>query len=102
MSLPRILKTTLATVPAEIPYLSADPELARQWQRALSRYAGFKIGIAWQGDSHYQRDMVRSIPLRHFAPLAQLEGVVLFSLQEGPGREQIQALGKQFAVIHMG
>ena len=32
MSLPAILKTTLATVPASVPYLFADPALVEHWR----------------------------------------------------------------------
>ena len=32
MSLPRIFGTTLETVPAEIPYLKARPELVAAWR----------------------------------------------------------------------
>ena len=50
LSLPRILKTSLSTVPADIPYLSPDDRLHGEWQRKLGRYQGFKVGIAWQGN----------------------------------------------------
>jgi hypothetical protein len=102
MSLPGIVKTTLATIPAEIPYLAADPALERKWQRELELYTGYKIGIAWQGDPQNERDRARSLPLIQLAPLGRLDGVVLFSLQKGPGREQIQSLGKPFAVVDLG
>jgi tetratricopeptide (TPR) repeat protein len=35
MSLPYALKTTLATIPANVPYLHADPLLAAQWRQKL-------------------------------------------------------------------
>src|SRR5438874_8274353 len=37
--LPGILRTTLATIPADIPYLSADPELVQKWRKDLDRFA---------------------------------------------------------------
>src|SRR5690606_35881226 len=33
MSLPRIFKTTLETIPADVPYLAADPVLVDQWRK---------------------------------------------------------------------
>ena len=36
MSLPAILKTTLATVPASIPYLFADAALEQRWKEELA------------------------------------------------------------------
>jgi tetratricopeptide (TPR) repeat protein len=89
LSLPLVLGTTLATVPADIPYLQADEQLVEQWRRDLSTLPGLKIGIAWQGSPNYDDDRSRSIPLVHFAPLAGLPNVTLISLQKGPGTEQL-------------
>jgi tetratricopeptide (TPR) repeat protein len=90
MSLPRLLGTTLANIPADIPYLHADPVLVAQWRQRLSDYPGFKIGIVWHGNPKHARDRQRSVPLNVFTPLAQVKGVRLFSLQKGPGTEQLQ------------
>ena len=51
----------------------------------------FKIGIAWQGSPTHPRDRLRSFPLAHFAGIARLEGVRLYSLQPDAGREQLAA-----------
>ena len=91
-SIPGILKIDAATIPREVPYLWADPQLINHWRQELSRIEGFKIGIAWQGSRRYVGDRWRSMPLRQFAPLAQLDGVQLVSLQKGFGSEQIQAV----------
>ena len=50
---------------------------------------GFKIGIAWQGNAEMAMDKTRSIPLREFAPLAELPGVRMVVLQKGAGIEQV-------------
>jgi hypothetical protein len=89
LSLPRILNTTLATVPADIPYLRANAKLVDRWQRQLARHRGFKIGIVWQGNPRYARDRQRSLRLTHFARLGRMEGICLISLQKGPGTEQL-------------
>jgi tetratricopeptide (TPR) repeat protein len=44
LSLPALLHTTIATVPAAVPYLLADMELAEYWQRKLS-----DVGCAMSG-----------------------------------------------------
>ncbi|MHB1422237.1 MAG: tetratricopeptide repeat protein, partial [Gemmataceae bacterium] len=102
LSLPRILGTTLETLPAKVPYLFADPALIEQWRRELAGPPGFKIGIAWQGNPHFSGDAMRSIPLKHFAALARLPGVRLFSLQKGFGSEQRQTVAEQFYVVDLG
>jgi tetratricopeptide (TPR) repeat protein len=101
LSLPRIFGTTLANVPANVPYLWADPPLVESWRRELSAVPGVKIGIAWQGNPRFPADCMRSIPLTHFTPLAQIDGVRLFSLQKGTGREQLQAVASYLPVVDL-
>lgn len=101
MSLPGIFETDLDSIPAQVPYLFADPELIEKWRSELASVDGLRIGVAWQGDPKYPGDRNRSFPLEHFAPLARVPGVRLLSLQKGPGREQIEALSGQFPVIDL-
>jgi tetratricopeptide (TPR) repeat protein len=89
LSAPGALGTMAATIPGDVPYLTADAALIEQWRRELAVIEGFKIGIAWQGSRDYSSDRQRSIPLAQFAPLARLPGVQLISLQKGFGSEQI-------------
>jgi Tfp pilus assembly protein PilF len=102
LSLPRLFGTTVATVPAPVPYLVADAPLAAPWHGVLSQYSGFKIGIVWQGNPRHKSDRYRSCPLTQFEGLARLPGVRLISLQVGPGREQLAALGDRFSVTDLG
>jgi Flp pilus assembly protein TadD len=99
MSLPYLFQTRLDTIPAQIPYLWADPVLVEQWRPELTALRGFKIGIAWQG-SGGPKDP-RSIPVREFAPLAAVPGVRLVSLQKGPGSEQLAALAEHWPVTDL-
>jgi Flp pilus assembly protein TadD len=112
LSLPGIFRTDLATIPAQVPYLSADSQLVEHWRRELESLPphgkenapcrSLKVGIAWQGSLHHPGDRQRSIPLRSFAPLAEVPGVQLFSLQVGPGAEQLRDLGNLFSVTDLG
>ena len=102
LSLPGLLGTTLENMPAQVPYLQAEPGLLEPWRTELSQWNGFKIGIVWQGSTQYHRDRPRSIPLLQFAPLAQLEGVHLFSLQKGPGSEQLCEFAVDYPVVDLG
>jgi len=99
MSAPLALLGTSLAIPADVPYLWADPHLAEQWRQELSGIKGFKIGIAWQGSREYRSDRWRSIPLAEFAPLAALPGVQLVSLQKGFGTEQIATV--DFSVLDL-
>ena len=94
MALPRIFQTSLKTIPAKTPYLTAEPERVARWRKRLAVMTSpgdFLIGIAWQGNPHHQWDQFRSVPLMAFAKLAQMRGIRLVSLQRGPGVEQIEA-----------
>jgi tetratricopeptide (TPR) repeat protein len=83
MSLLRALHITPDAIPAQDPYLSVDPSRTTAWGERLGG-GGFKIGIAWQP---LGRD--KSTPLSAFAPLADIDGVRLISLQKRPGTAQI-------------
>ena len=101
LSLPGVLGTTLENIPAQVPYLSADPALVESWRRSIRATPGFKVGIAWQGSTTYPGDRFRSIPLACFTPLA-LAGVELISLQKGAGSEQAAELADRFPVTELG
>lgn len=102
MSLPAIFGTTQKTIPAPIPYLSADNDLTRRWAEKLNPISGFKVGICWQGNPSHQADRRRSVPLKFFAPLAKIENVQLVSLQKKHGLEQLADLPADVSVIEFG
>jgi FkbM family methyltransferase len=113
LSLPGIFRTNLATIPAQVPYLGAEPQRVDHWRREietllpLSRPGAkgqrtLTVGIAWQGSPKHPHDRKRSIPLRHFSPLARLPGMRLISLQVGPGSEQLRDLAGDFPLLDLG
>ena len=84
-SLPRAFRTTLATIPAKIPYLRADPDQEAKWRKRLGDQPLPRIGLVWSGQANRTIDSIpaknRSIPLRLLEPLLQLP-VVFHSLQK--------------------
>ena len=90
MNLPMIFQTTLETIPAGIPYLSADPKDLPKWRdRVASAASGkLKVGLTWAGSSRsYSPDLIatdrrRSITPEILAPLMDVPGVQFFSLQK--------------------
>lgn len=112
LSLPAIFRTTPETIPADVPYLFPDKQLQAHWRGRLEELAPtprdaasghgaaeLRIAIAWQGNKQYRGDRQRSIPLKHFAALADVPGVRLLSLQKGVGAEQVADLSGRFSVI---
>jgi Flp pilus assembly protein TadD len=98
MSLARVFGATLEDLRADVPYLFPDPNLVGRWKQALAGFGGMKVGVAWQGNPKFAGDRRRSFPLGQVEPVAQIEGVHLFSLQKGFGAEQLEALGGRFRV----
>jgi hypothetical protein len=101
LSVPRILRTSLRTIPASVPYIHPDAQLVERWRHQLARLPGLKVGIAWQGNPHHPDDRRRSIPLKHFAPLAAVKNVTLVSLQQVAGLDQIPAAAENVPLVDL-
>jgi Flp pilus assembly protein TadD len=102
MSLPGIFGTDASSLPANVPYLSADPDLIETWAEGLALSDDLCIGIAWQGNPGHARDHLRSFRLERFEPMSRRPGVRLYGLQKGQGSEQIAELAGRFTVVELG
>ncbi|MDR3550798.1 MAG: glycosyltransferase family 9 protein, partial [Candidatus Babeliales bacterium] len=94
LSLPLICGTILETIPADIPYIFADPILIDYWHEKLKSDENLKVGICWHSKPIYIEDHMftrRSIALEEFIPLA-LEHVSFYSLQKEFGTDEIQKI----------
>lgn len=90
LSLPLAFNTRLENIPTSIPYLAAEPARVAHWRSMLGDH-GFKIGVAWKG-SENAVTAGRSFDPRLLAPIAQLPGVRLISLQKGDPDHDARAL----------
>ena len=81
MSLPRMFRTSLATIPGDRPWLHADPDQTAAWRARLSDRTGRKIGIAWKGNPDYLFDGLRSVPADRLCILEDARDAVFVSLQ---------------------
>lgn len=102
LSLPRAFGTTLATIPAEVPYLRADPVDVRAWGRKLDDKDHFKIGLVWAGNRRHLNDRNRSCTLDAFAPLAAVSGIRLYSLQKDAAAAEIQNAPATMRLVDVG
>ncbi|MEG3900488.1 tetratricopeptide repeat protein [Microcoleus sp. B4-C5] len=78
MSLPRIVGTTLETIPANVPYLYPPAEC----KFALSSDAKLKVGIVWAGSPKRRKDNQRSCSLSDFIRFLDVPGIAFYSLQK--------------------
>jgi tetratricopeptide (TPR) repeat protein len=95
-SLPKVFATTVETVPP-VPAISLDADLVRFWTPRLPG-GMLRVGLVWAGQARPQLpgfttlDRRRSAGLAAFAPLFEVPGVEIVSLQFGPrSREQDEA-----------
>jgi tetratricopeptide (TPR) repeat protein len=98
VSLPMAFGTTLANIPARLPYLQADAGAAEKWRRRIGTQ-GFKIGVSWQGSAYSGG---RSFPLAALAAIAKRPDVRLLGLQKGAGSEQLGTLPAGMTVETLG
>jgi tetratricopeptide (TPR) repeat protein len=82
MSVMRALHLTPNAIPAQEPYLAAEPARVASWAERLGD--GFKVGIVWKGTTAGS-----AAPLAALAPLADIPGVRLISLQKQPAAADI-------------
>jgi tetratricopeptide (TPR) repeat protein len=84
-SLPYLFRTQLDTIPAQIPYLKADPARIEHWRDRLAHTlpSGVKrVGLAWTGRPTHPNDRRRSLPLAQLASLADAGPAAFVSLQK--------------------
>ena len=72
MSLPLAFKTTVASIPATVPYLYAHQDRQMIWHQRLGNRTRTRVGFAWSGSTDHKNDHRRSIPLQVLEPLLQL------------------------------
>ncbi|MEE9604259.1 MAG: tetratricopeptide repeat protein [Candidatus Scalindua sp.] len=84
LSLPGIFGTRPDTIPSDTPYIPVNPNLVSQWKLKLGNNDDYKIGIVWAGNPKHKDDRKRSCSLADFAPLANIPGLVFYSLQKEP------------------
>jgi tetratricopeptide (TPR) repeat protein len=102
MSLPLAFKTSLATIPAEVPYVVAAPELVAEWARVLGPADRLRVGLVWSGSPQHLNDRNRSIPLDKFAPIVSQSAVEFFALQPDVRPHDAEMLRLNPRIRHFG
>jgi len=91
-SLPRAFGTTLSNVPADVPYVRADPEKAARWRARIAAAQGdCCVGLVWASQSGHRTASAKSVALPALAPLGLVPGVRLYGLQLGAAARDLQS-----------
>ncbi len=76
MSLPHALKTTVETIPADVPYLRVSDNKKQYWKNKLGAKTKPRIGLVWSGSMTNKIDnnpcARRNIPLELLKPIFEL------------------------------
>ena len=88
------------TIPADVPYLSADVNAAAAWRERLAPLADArrKIGLVWAGNPRHHLDAFRSVQLAELLPLADAPNAEWFALQKGAAAQQRDDLHERWTI----
>ena len=99
LSLPRLFRTRLETIPAPAPYLHAPADAVQRWRQRLGKMSGLKVGLVWAGNPEHVNDHRRSVDLSLLAPMLATTGASFASLQVGPRAADLNKLkGSSLAI----
>lgn len=106
LSMPYYCRTRLDSIPADIPYLHTEKQLAEKWSALLlkeSTPSDLRVGLVWKGNPRFENDADRSLPhLETLASLGTIPGVRFFSLQKGQGEEDAAHPPTGLPVVNLG
>ena len=101
MSLPLAFHTELATIAANVPYVTVPRERIEQWNERLPPRQGLRVGIAWSGNATHRDDHNRSIAFARLAPLFDIAGVQFLSLQKDPRAADAELLAAEPRLVDL-
>jgi len=88
-SIPKIFKTTIDTIPKNIPYLRANYKEIKAW-RAFFPEQDLNVGLVWAGNPRRHIDPSRSMTFKTLTPLFDLENTNFYSLQLGSAAHELK------------
>jgi hypothetical protein len=81
-------------------YLKANPAKTTYYKEKFCNNDKFKIGIKWQGNTHYDKERVLNI--EDFCPLFELPNTQFYSFQTFEGSEELNKVKEKYNVIDLG
>ena len=90
LSLPNLFNT-IKPFPKALNFFSFNQNKINNWNNFFKKYnSKLNIGLCWQGDSvNNKNDYKRSIPLKLFQSIFDIDNINIFSLQKNNGTDQI-------------
>jgi len=101
-SLPLVFHSELSSVPAQIPFLSADETNLAKWSARLGGLARPRIALAWSGNPDHDNDRNRSIAFATLAPLFSETPASFVSIQREVRSADEALLAAETRVTHVG
>jgi Flp pilus assembly protein TadD len=102
LSLPRLLKTRVDSIPANTPYLHARADRVERWRERVPRGKKLTVGVVWAGARGFMGDRNRSIALERFERLFDVADVSFVSLQRELREGDAERLAGRPNVRHFG
>ncbi|MEO7720220.1 MAG: tetratricopeptide repeat protein [Capsulimonas sp.] len=103
LSLPGLARTSLKTIFAKNSYVKARQDKEQYWGERLSSIPKglLRVGVVWAGSPNQKNDINRSCRLQDLAPLLEMDGVQIVSLQRGPAASQIASYSGDANIIDL-
>ena len=95
------LRISIQSIPAPMPYLTAEPAKVGQWRRRFDSRK-LNIGVVWAGNPDHTNDRKRSCNLRHWLELDHLDGIQLYSLQKEIDETDHELLAARHRTVLLG
>jgi tetratricopeptide (TPR) repeat protein len=101
-SLPKFLRTDIASFPRRKFYLIPDEERVQSWHNRLKKLGeGLNVGISWRGGGDPNVKRRRSIMLEQLAKPFSLSGVHFINLQYGDCKDELKEVKEKLGTtIH--
>jgi tetratricopeptide (TPR) repeat protein len=101
-SLPLAMKTEIATIPAQFPYLKTSEQRIVRWRARLEAVPSPRVALAWSGRATHANDRNRSIALAQLEPLIARPEFRFLSIQRELRAADAERLSGDPRIMHVG
>jgi Flp pilus assembly protein TadD len=102
MSLPRIFKTDLGSIPADVPYIHPLRERVEAWSARIPRDGRLNVGLVWAGGRDFSGDRARTVGLERFAALLGHPRIRYVSLHAELRDDDAARMREHPEIVHFG